>query len=113
MYLHIVQKHLDEKSITGQLLRNTIEQRRNYTRDGFRKICFLQKYEKYSLHVTDCWVKHLWEYVDENNITIQDEVTGKLQLQRANDKLIMESMINRGNFKRKELQIINSCKIFL
>ena len=110
-HLQILQQHIDQPTITGDLLRESIEAATLEL--GYSKNFFLLPFNIFSRHLTECWIENLWKFASDNTITIQNHVTPKLQPERENDIFIMEDIINLGNFGTTDLKRINACRLYL
>ena len=111
-HVNIIQHYLaDTDNITGSFIRNSIESLK--TEIGTGENIFTLNYDKYSPIATNCWIKHVWNFVHDNNITIQEKVTDNVKLRRINDKFIMESIINLHCYSNADLVHINRCRLFL
>ena len=107
----LLQKHIKQVSFTGDLFRQSIKAA---TVELGYSTCFLSlPYKSHSNHLTNCWIKHLWKFINEHKITIQNHTTPSLHPSRENDIFIMNNIIERGNYKPTELKRINTCRLFL
>ena len=110
-HITLLQKHIKQDSLTGDLFRQSIEAATIEL--GFSKCYFSLPYESHSKYLTDCWMKHLWLFINKNKITIQNYATPSLQPSRENDLFIMDVIIERGDYKPTKLNRINACHLFL
>ncbi len=109
--ISVLQEHLAAKTITGDLLRTSIEAAK--IEIGIGRNIFLLDYDLYGCLLTDCWIKHVWEFAFNNNIQIHDNTTKQLELQRENDLFIMEILVESRKYTKGELQHINRCCLHL
>ena len=107
----IVQYITDNDNITGKLLRTSIELAKMELGTG-RNI-FTCNYWKYEALMTESWIKSVWKFMWEKGISLRERCTKNITRKRENDALIMEDILNEGNFSRTELQHINRCRIHL
>ena len=104
-------ENIGSDSLLGELLRTSIEAAK--VEIGVGRDLFSLDYPTYSPILTDCWIKHVWEYAHENNITILEETTSNIELQRENDLFLMEEIAESKSFTKAELQHINRCRLHL
>ena len=100
-HLSLLQQHIDQPSITGNLLRASIEAAT--VKLGYPTNFFTLPYKTHSKHLTSCWIKHLWKFCSDHSIIVQNHVTPPLLPSRTNDIFIMEQIITYGSFKPKQL----------
>ena len=67
------QQHIDKPSITGKLIRVSMETA--ILEVGIGRNIFNLNYNKFGLLLSECWIKSIWRYCSENNIMI-DHKTG-------------------------------------
>ena len=116
LYFHECRKHVEllvkhgpRGTVTGQLLRAIIEKHRVEIGIGGR---FLEaSYATYGSLATDTWIRHLWRFLSESKVTIEED-TPTLRLRREHDSFIIEAMANAG-VSRGVLEAANRCRIFL
>ena len=65
-----------------------------------------------STYVTSTWLSDVWKFLSEKKLFIQDDLPN-LELQRENDRYIMDIALTQGSFSTNELQKINGCRLFL
>ena len=109
-HIGLLNDHLHLPTMTGQLLRSSLEWAT--VELGLGNNLFLYDYSTFHHHLTNCWIKHLWHFCDEHRIIIEDYVTPELQLRRRNDQFIMNKIIATG-YSAKQLQSINRCRLYL
>ena len=105
-----LQQHLAAPTMMGELLRTSIEAAK--IEIGIGRDLFGLDYQVYQALLTPCWIKDVWKYARENNITIYDYTTGNMDTSRENDLFLMEIITNEG-FTRSELKRINMCRLYL
>ena len=69
------------------------------------------QYKTLKATATKTWLTNLWEFADRFQIEIRDDL-GQLQLQRQNDKLLMDEFIKAG-YTGTQLKQLNKCRMFL
>ena len=107
----IIQEHLHTTTITGEMLRTSIEAAK--IEIGIGRNIFELEYKKFGILLTECWIKDVWKFADENGITIKEEVTNNVEFEREGDVFLMEEIVHSNKFKPSELQKINRCRIHL
>ena len=101
-----IMTHLQESangSQTGLLLRGTAEAFRLEL--GLPFSLGSTNYKICSAYTTDCWYKHLWEFVERNPIDIIEDFPD-MPLLRDGDSYLMQAFIDAG-FRGKELKRLN------
>jgi hypothetical protein len=101
-------RHIGSGSITGKLLRISMEQAQLEIGGG--KQLFAQKWERYNCLLTDTYLKHLWRFLSAKRLNI----TGpgwQWEVQRKGDQLLMPAM--RKTCDDSTLQTVNKCRIYL
>ena len=106
-----LQENLAANTITGQLIRTSIEAAK--IEIGVGRNLFDLDYSLYHHLLTDCWIKTIWEFTFDNKIRIVDDVTEDMKLQRENDVYLMEEIVESRKFTKGELQHINRCRLHL
>ena len=107
----IIQEHLHADTITGEMLRTSIEAAK--IEIGIGRNIFELEFEKFGVLLTDCWIKDVWRFADENNISVYDETTETIEYEREGDVFLMEEIVHSGKFKKNELSKINICRLHL
>jgi hypothetical protein len=105
-----LQEHLGALTLSGELLRVTIEAAK--VEIGVGRDLFQLDYDRYHMLLTDTWIKEVWRFSREQNITIRDHVTMNVSLQRDNDLFLME-IFSQHHFTNAELQHINRVRLHL
>ena len=103
-------QHIGEDSITGRLLRVSLETCILEARVG--RNLFDLDFERFPPLVTNCWIKHLWESTTNHSIHIVDRSSNFPQIQRVNDVFLIEIFEN-NNYTVSELKKIKNCCIYL
>jgi hypothetical protein len=109
-HICLFNEHLHLPTMTGQLIRASMEWAT--VELGLGNSLFRYEFDTFNFHLTDCWIKHLWQFCNEHNIIIDDYVTPSLRLRRRNDHFIMNSIITTG-YSPHQLQSINRCRMYL
>ena len=73
---------------------------------------FTLDYSRFNMLLSDSWIKTLWKFSNEYNITILDRTTPYPLPQREGDVFLTEALENQG-YSKKKLQILNSCRLYL
>ena len=116
MGLHQVQALLTNiwrDNITGKLLRISLESFKLEL--GISGSIFNKNYYSYKHIATDCWVKHLWKFVQDECIDIYDEVEGG-GLLREKDSMLSSNFANAERMEvitKGEWSSANRCRLFL
>ena len=111
LHVHNFLDHCWKKSITGNLIRNSMEQMRL----EFGTNCNLfesdyKKFKKWTL--TKSWMQHLWQFISSNGITIEDD-TPIVPLLREGDCCLVESFMRNKSIDPSDYPSINRCRIYL
>ena len=109
---HIEQfvRYLASDTITGKLIRVSLEMCQLEV--GIGRHLFTLDYSKFHSLLADSWIKHLWQFLHENNIEVLDRVTELPLPQREGDVYLMEEFQAQG-YSHLELARLNKCRIFL
>ena len=108
--ISLLTEHLALETMTGELLRCSIEMAK--VEVGIGRNIFELDFNLYGHLCTDGIIKHIWRFAFENDIIIKDNVTPDLSLRRNNDVYLMEQFIYE-DFTDTELQHINRCRIYM
>ena len=103
-------KHIASPSITGKLLQVTVELAQLEIGIG-RQLLSLD-YNLFECLLENSWIKSLWKFVFDNNITIINRITMIPLPQREGDVFLMEAFQAQG-YTRRQLQMLNNCRKFL
>jgi hypothetical protein len=106
----IVMRHGPHESSTGKLLRGKMETLKLEL--GLHGKIFDQDFKTVGRLATECWVKHLWERLSPPLPIALNKQTDDLQLQRVNDRFLMEAFVHAG-YRNKKLERLNRCRIRL
>ena len=106
----LLTEHLAMKSMTGELLRCSIEAAK--VEVGIGRNIFTLDYDTFGGLCTDGIVKTIWKFSFENGIIIEDNVTPNLDLHRDGDLFLMEQFAAE-DFTATELAHINRCRLYL
>lgn len=96
-------------TILGQMLRLCEETTKLAL--GLPGNLFSIPYSETHFLVTSSWLKHLWQFISENHILMQDH-TPPLPTSTNNDKFIMDICLH-NNIPRRDLIRINKCRKYL
>jgi hypothetical protein len=72
---------------------------------------FGQDLRRYSLLGTGRWIRHTWQFLWENSVSILDRVPD-LVLRREGDRFLIPAFAGSG-FARRDLLQLNRCRLFL
>ena len=103
-------EHIATNSITGQLLRTSLEYAQ--LKIGIGRNLFSLDYEMYHPLLTSSWIKSLWQFCHEQSINLTNTYTPNIPLQQDNNVFLMEIFANHG-FTKGQLERINRCRIYL
>jgi len=108
--ISILNKHVDQDTITGKMLRTTIEAAKIEVGSCTH---FLQlDYKVYGTLLTDSWIKDVWKFACEHKIQILEKHTGTIDKRGENDVMIMDACVALG-YNKSSLKKINQCRIYL
>jgi hypothetical protein len=105
-----LQEHLGADTLSGELLRVTIEAAK--VEVGIGRDLFQLEYDRFHMLLTDTWIKEVWRFSTEHSITITDHVTMNVDLQRDKDLYLME-IFSQQQFTPAEMQHINRVRLYL
>jgi hypothetical protein len=108
--ISFLQEHLGANTLSGELLRVTIEVAK--VEVGIGRNLFSLDYKTYNGLLTDTWIKDVWKFASEKAIGINDHVTKNISLQRDNDLYLME-IFTQHSFTNAELKHINRVRLYL
>ena len=97
--------------ITGKLLRSNFEAAK--VDIGLGGDFVMYDYKTFSLHLTNSWIKSMWEFINYHSISFSESVTGDHSLKRENDQYIMFKIIQLSKYGKKNLLRINACRLYL
>ena len=83
----------DRETITGYLLRSTIEQ--HHLETGWGGPLFEQPLDILEPCTTNTWIRETWRYLCNNDLRLQD-ATGQPTLRRHNDQYLMRCFVSSG-----------------
>ena len=109
--LHLIAlfEHTQQQTMTGQLLITSYEQLR--LEMGTSRFMTDIQYKTMKDTVTKTWITDLWEFVDQFQIQIRDDVR-QITTKRKHDKIIMDEFVKAG-YGGKSLKNLNECRMFL
>ena len=110
-HVEFLLRHYDSPSITGKLLRTSLQQLQ--LEMGLQNCVFKYPFSQFKNSVTPSWMSHLWIYVSETNISlVPPEDQPQLQKLRDNDFMIMDRVITMG-WTPNEIACFNRCRLFV
>ena len=103
-------KHIRNDDKTGRLIKISME----YTQlqMGISKPFYTQKYDKWKTIVTNTWMTHLWEYLNEAEATLEVTDFRIPKKQRKHDKFLMDILLPHIPNKNMHYKI-NACRMAL
>ena len=104
--------HTWKKSITGKLMRISMSSLKLEL--GLNGKLFSHDFQRYHHLCTNCWMKHIWSFMCNNSIEIDDDIED-FHLLRENDCLLTEKLanaVNEGLITIAEWEVANRCRIF-
>ena len=110
---HVVDiiNHLWHKSLTGTLIRQSLEYLRIEL--GMNGNIFDLNYNKVKHCIlTESWIEHTWKFVAEYGINIAPKIK-EIELRRVGDSCIMEKVVRANILEPNELKWFNRCRLFL
>jgi hypothetical protein len=110
-HIALLHQFLDTDTITGDLLRNSIELTKMYV--GHGENLFSLDFSRLGRLTPPTWISHLWGFCHKFKIKIEDGVTSNLTPKRLNDKFIMQEIAQHREFSNTELVHINRCRMHL
>ena len=103
-------KHIASNSITGKLLRVTVELAQ--LEIGIGRQLFSLDYCDFECLLEVSWIKSLWKFAYDNEITIINRITSMPLPQREGDVFLMEAFQAQG-YTNNQLKMLNNCRKFL
>ena len=113
LHINALVNHIWRESETGKLLRISLEYVKLEL--GIQGSLFAKDYALYCQLCEDSWIKHLWKFLCENGILIEDS-TDEFELVREGDSLLTEhfaSACRQGKITKSEWKRANRCRIYL
>ena len=101
--------HVTSKSILGQMIRLCEENTKLEL--GLPGNLYTIPYKKAHFLTTNSWIKHLWKFVYDHNIILQDN-SPPLSPTTNTDRFLMDLFL-RHSFRRRELIQLNKCRKYL
>jgi hypothetical protein len=105
-HLLAILRHGTQPSLTGRLLRTTLEDMQLET--GLSKSFLSYSYDDFGVLATRSWIKATWEFLSASRITVIDPFE-KPSLACANDCFLMEKFFEHG-YRGSALELLNSCR---
>ena len=110
MHLEKFQLHLGTDTMTGKLIQVSLESAQ--LEIGIGRNLFQLEYKLYGHLLTDCWLKCIWKFAQQNDIIIIDRHTKYPTPQHEHDVFLMEIFIHEG-YSKAQLKKINRCRLYL
>ena len=95
--------------ITGKLIRGSVQQLK--VELGLPGPLFRQDYQKFHQLATESWIKHVWLFLWENSMSM-DDPGPHLEVRRAGDQFLIQTFYEAG-FKGRQLCQLNRCRLYL
>jgi hypothetical protein len=99
----------DRDTVTGHLLRSSIEQ--HHMETGWGGSLFEQPLDILEPCTTKTWVRETWRYLRTHSLRLQD-ATGRPTLRRENDQFLMRTLVSTG-YRGAQLRRLNQCRMYL
>ena len=111
IHVRDISEHLWKNSLTGKLLKTTLEQLRIEL--GLNIPILSSNFKQYEhLVLTESHVSKTWDFMSEQGISLKDD-TPIIPLLRINDKSIMKIFLNSKEIKKEWLPTLNKCRLYL
>jgi hypothetical protein len=101
--------HGGRETMTGALLRSSMEYL--HLEVGTGSPFFQDNYEVWSDLVTDCWLKHVWQFQQEQSLRV-DHTVPVVMKQTEHDAFLMPLFVKHG-YLANDLRLLNQCRCFL
>jgi hypothetical protein len=101
--------HGERATMTGTLLRSSMESL--HLELGTGVPFFQDDYEVWSVLATDCWLKHVWEFQQEQEVRVEHTVP-VVRTQTEHNAFLMPLFVQHG-YQNNELRLLNQCRCFL
>ena len=108
--ISVLHQYLQTDTITGELLRSNIEALKIHL--GLRSNFFTLDYERLHRLAPQSLMKHVWQFCNKHDVSIQETATLDMIPRRVNDRFIMDVIIH-DTFTNNELCHINRCRLYL
>ena len=108
-WIKTLMHHGDRETVTGALLRSSLEHLQLELGSGAP--FFQDDYEIWSDLATNCWLKHVWKFLQEQALRVEHTVP-VLKTQTAQDAFLMPLFVQHG-FSNNDLRILNHCRCYL
>ena len=103
--------HLYQKSITGHLIRDSLEHLKLEL--GLNGSIFEKQYEDFKVALLHkSWVRDTWKFASDNNITFNENLP-HFEKRRKYDCLLMERLFNHPDIPKQHIKPFNRCRLFL
>ena len=109
--ISLMAEHLALQSMTGELLRCSIEAAKMEV--GIGRYIFSLNYSIFGCLCADGLIKSIWKYAYDHDITVEDNVTANLQSRRQGDLYRMKVFGNEDRITSAMLQSINRCRLHM
>ena len=108
-WIKTLMHHGDRETVTGALLRSSLEHLQLELGSGVP--FFQDDYEIWSDLATNCWLKHVWKFLQEQALRVEHTVP-VLKTQTTQDAFLMPFLVQHG-FSNNDLRILNHCRCYL
>ena len=108
-WIQTLMRHGDRATVTGQLLRASMENL--HLEIGTGAAFFEDDYDVWAPLATDCWLKHVWQFQAEHGIRVEHTVP-KLCKQTTADEFLMPLFAAQG-YSGNDLRLLNQCRCYL
>ena len=101
--------HGGRETMTGALLRSSMEYL--HLEVGIGSPFFQDNYEVWSDLATDCWLKHVWQFQQDQSLRV-DHTVPVVMKQTVHDAFLMPLFVKHG-YLANDLRLLNQCRCFL
>ena len=108
-HIEALQRHGKSDSITGRLIRTSVEALKLET--GSPDSLFSTDFALFGPLATSSWCTHTWQFLSENDILVEED-TPNLQPRRDHDEFLIPAFLAAG-VKGKRLLQANRCRLYL
>ena len=104
-------EHLWKSTVTGHLLKSSLEQLRIEL--GTNIPILSSDYKIYENRLlTTSWIRHTWDFMSNSGIKLKDQTT-TIPTRRRYDSILMDEITNTASYTAAEINKINTVRIYL
>jgi hypothetical protein len=108
-HIEVLIQHGQANTITGQLIRASLEEAKLEV--GLGGGLFMQDFKKFGKLATPGWITHTWDFLHKYSMTAED-TTKPLKLRRVGDAFLTQAFYENG-IKGAALAQANWCRLYL